>query len=302
MQRLIAWLMLTCVWLGSSGCATSYWKNRRDDLKDTVTLVFGKGAGVDAKVSFLRAGAILNHEYVGLQGGKWHNEHHGANFNSLIIGSEAFANDMPDYQFERGKSDEFWNIGPICIPGAFFDDHNRAARAGNSAGRVELSVGLGVSLKLGFNILELLDLVAGLWGADLLNDDLNGTVDAIILYPDKVVLRRHGSDDRETVENSAIEERLRALMDKRELRNKQFVLMPCYYDDEKLMSKAAGKDYLSAKKALSPEYTNAEIAQIEARKDALFHWFLNNNPFVIGPWIMSHYYDTFHPAGVKRGK
>ena len=186
--------MATAIQL-AAGCAStgSYLADRRRDAADIFTASIGFGAGAKARVGPVDGGACASFDMVGLRGG-----HHG----NLVAGefdpSDLTLTLLSEEQFGRKGGDEilkargktFWAHGLVGL--AIPDDSSRwDYHAVNSFWQecwpqhpvisrqiipyyteIEVVVGLGASVRLGFNPGELLDFILGWTTIDIFNDDL----------------------------------------------------------------------------------------------------------------------------------
>lgn len=161
------------------GCATGYLSSRGRDGLDVVTLTLGHGAGAKARVGPLQVAVVQNHDLAGLRAGEWfakgfrleqNDERYVLPFplenvawkgRGLPYGLERFSHGPDSLSHERGKD----ILARSPFPGLAL---------GNSwayFGQMEVAVGLGLTLRLGLNLIEFLDLVLGWGGIDLLGDD-----------------------------------------------------------------------------------------------------------------------------------
>ena len=165
-------LILLCAALVTSGCATSpYLTDRGRDAADIVTLTVGKGLGVAARVGPLPfAWGVLNDKW-GLQGGGF-----GRLEDSGTVGiSPAVVFDYidpPDGEaYERRKVAEVASFWLFSFHRDFFSK-GKDPGGPNYITQIEVGVGLGGSIRLGFNPGELLDFILGWTTLDIFNDDL----------------------------------------------------------------------------------------------------------------------------------
>jgi hypothetical protein len=178
------------------GCASSgYLANRRRDAADIVTISVGSGIGAKARIGPVGTGVLLDSPEYGVRGGDWLTKSNFGNpgkpipVNSdlqlLILGQETFLGSCKVQ--ERGKA---FTVNMICglnIP-RLTDLHNLAKAADREVHQVapldlryfpwpyltqiEAVIGLGASLRIGFNPGELLDFILGWAGLDLFRDDV----------------------------------------------------------------------------------------------------------------------------------
>lgn len=175
-----------------SGCTTgSYLSDRGHDAADILNLTLGKGVGASIHAGPVHAGLFGGTDNIGIRGGclrsKWHQESSlgwSGLFDPLFAfpggdgistGCEWFRApfDGSDVAELRNKLYEAEGVVPfIMIP-----KHNVPVGS-NSAyyfTQLEVSVGLGLSIRLGLNPGEFVDFVLGWFKVDIYTDDLVGT-------------------------------------------------------------------------------------------------------------------------------
>jgi len=163
-----------------SGCATTsgYFVDRGRDAADIFTCTIGTGAGVKARVGPLQQGFFVNRDRAGLRGGMF--------FSQFTTDSNRLREDS--YPYSQGKDildnriyadDHFDPVGePIrkdyCARSHFpFWSHVVCpSERAYYYTQFELAVGLGGTVRLGFNPGELLDFVLGWTTIDLYRDDI----------------------------------------------------------------------------------------------------------------------------------
>ena len=170
-------LVLLC-----AGCASPYWQDRRADAADVFTATVGIGIGATARIGPLHAGLGANADFYGIEAG----ESVEGGLGLLVVGSNYRADDAAFGPFgrsavhlgkdarRRGKN----NVAPSgdrgLRPIPFWDPPEPAG--GNPARwtQIEVAAGLLGGVRLGFNPGELLDLLLGVFGVDLYDDDVAG--------------------------------------------------------------------------------------------------------------------------------
>jgi hypothetical protein len=186
-----------------TGCATTkeYRIDRGRDANDILTLTVGRGVGVKARVGFVQTGLLHNRDCAGLRSGSL--------FNSADLEPENYGNDDQKHNSEES---EIGPVGVFGVPIAYFMPYwgdgsgirtYRYYSTGNDQfrplgipkergkqvdswsstflvthdnpqhlGQVEVVLGLGASVRFGFNAGELLDFLVGIFGGDIFDDDL----------------------------------------------------------------------------------------------------------------------------------
>ena len=161
---------------GLTGCASTkaYCADRGRDALDIFTVVVGVGVGVDARVGPLMQGAYVSKDLTGLQAGEffwgkdpaWEWLYDDPAVASVVsLGSEV--SNISGLSKQRDKAfstSYFWGVNEGLI--------SSQGNARNMAGQISVALGLGPTLRLGFNWLEALDFVTGWFGLDLMHDDV----------------------------------------------------------------------------------------------------------------------------------
>ena len=165
-----------------AGCATPYMVDRGRDAADIFTATVGEGSGVKARVGPFTTGLFRNSDKAGLRGGSFFSS--TENFQeaprdrtSLIPYGDycvvLFVNDdfraTPEHS-ARHKSYQALSFAPFIswIDQPAFDTIAKWPYYT----QIEVAVGFGGTLRLGFNPGELLDFFIGLTTVDIFNDDL----------------------------------------------------------------------------------------------------------------------------------
>ena len=169
-----------------TGCSTPYATDRGRDAADIFTVAVGTGAGVKARVSFINVGAFSNADKQGLRGGQYFavpkDYRRGdmpQEFTSPIPLGKGFVPLCHADQFDhhlpalpnslrhaRGKSVNAYSIIPFTAW-----PENRGTKLAYLC-QLEAAVGLGGTLRIGFNPGELLDFILGWTTIDIFDDDL----------------------------------------------------------------------------------------------------------------------------------
>ena len=168
-----------------SGCTSTYWNDRGRDALDIVS--FGYGVGWGTKVHALGTfGLLVDQQYAGLRGGEFMQREFP--YSALLRG------DVEDSVLAKGDAETVF----LCIGRARFNSTqlNRGKNYDylhiwdklkgspmNAAEytHIEVCVGLGTSIRVGFNPGELLDFLLGWFFIDIYSDDV-GRVDESPLY------------------------------------------------------------------------------------------------------------------------
>jgi len=185
-----------------AGCASpGFMQDRRRDAADIFGASIGAGVGLKARLGPVGTGLLLDAPIAGLRGGDWLTAANFANpgkpvpvnndIQLLLVGEEEFVGNR--LVQERGKSFAAGMIFGLNIPTPK-DLHKQATivdrelRQGVPESmrysplpyltQVEAVVGLGVSLRLGFNPGELVDFLLGWVYLDIFRDDIRDRIDS----------------------------------------------------------------------------------------------------------------------------
>ena len=187
----LGYLLLLPLCLVLSGCATgSYLTDRGNDLADVMAVTIGKGFGASVHAGPAHVGLFGGADCVGLRGGtfraKWQQESSfgwAGLFDPLIAfpggdgistGYEWFRApfDVSKISEQRGKLYEVEGIAPfLMVPKREPSSNSNPAYYYT---QLEASLGLGLTIRLGFNPGELVDFLFGWFGVDIYSDDLQG--------------------------------------------------------------------------------------------------------------------------------
>jgi hypothetical protein len=183
--KVVAALSVFLVAAIGGGCATSsgYCRNRINDAMDVFTCSLGTGVGAKIQVGPLQTGLFTNIERAGLRGGvvdKWRSRD-PARFlseeDTFVIRGACF---FPDNTTVIARKKRFLSagIGPLTVPFRMRSPHNtNSPKKGPPSPlytQVEVAIALGVSLRGGVNVGEILDFIVGLVGVDIYSDDIEG--------------------------------------------------------------------------------------------------------------------------------
>jgi hypothetical protein len=166
--------------IAGSGCvsARGYFGDRWADAKDVFTVAAGIGAGAKARVGPVHVGLIANESRVGLVSGEvsWNqfltNDVEALCFPIIVEGGLLFSCEENRAGEDRGKRYDMAGVVPFVTTQtwSFLSPEHLSA---SYFTQIEVSAGLGGTLRLGFNPGELLDFFLGWFGVDIYGDDLN---------------------------------------------------------------------------------------------------------------------------------
>ena len=192
--------MLSCV-----GCATSgYLVDRKRDAMDMVTCTVGTGLGASARVGPLHCGLLFGRDRVGIRGGevkgRWGRTDdlwaglidpllmlpggEGVCFyEDVFLGEEKSAENPLEISRTRGKRYFGNGVCPFIVlpqqaelPGRrnpYEGYLNQQQYPWHYLTAIEVSVGVGGTLRLGVNPGEMVDFLLGWFGIDIFSDDLS---------------------------------------------------------------------------------------------------------------------------------
>ncbi len=182
----------SCLCALTSGCATGYLADRVRDGADIFTACVGVGGGAKARIGPARVGAFFALDKAGLRGGDFlmDKEMKGTHFDwfpgtvdvdGTISSVEAFRPLSDTTAFYRGK--QYFAAGLLglsistwpTVSGGLEEDYAWTVKPWQQHipyyTQIELAVGLGGTLRLGFNPGELLDFLLGWTTIDIFSDD-----------------------------------------------------------------------------------------------------------------------------------
>jgi len=165
-----------------SGCATTgYMGDRMRDAGDIFTATVGKGAGIKARVGPVGTGIFINRDVAGLRGGtlfriKDDTQFKPYDFTSIIPKLYMVPIFIEDRLRLKGESEirhkDFEAIGIFIPLVSWVDEPNNSSTKWAYNTQIEVAVGLGGTLRLGFNPGELVDFILGWTTIDIYSDDL----------------------------------------------------------------------------------------------------------------------------------
>jgi len=187
----LIWLVIFTSCMTGSTSPRDYFVNRGRDAADIFTATVGMGAGAKVRVGPINLGAFANIDMGGLRGGQYKNSF-SSDFNPndltlTVISLEKFEPYPLDVCMERKKF--FVSQGYAGITLAGTDARNYRFKNGNVFPpsfaeptwtkeiipyytQIEAAIGLGGTLRLGFNPGELFDFILGWTTLDIFNDDI----------------------------------------------------------------------------------------------------------------------------------
>jgi hypothetical protein len=177
---ILALIMLAIV-SGVTGCATTrdYFIDRARDASDIFTATIGVGAGTKARIGPLQTGLLLELPLVGLRGGELSAGNRLDTMFSTVsrASGEVVGIWLGEEEFYMAKLDRRKTFHAESIPVGFTDGmFIYRVRDDYSAPyyytQIEAVLGLGASVRLGFNPGELLDFILGWATLDIFRDDL----------------------------------------------------------------------------------------------------------------------------------
>ncbi len=182
MKKTIQLLLLLGLAAISTGCATPYMVDRGRDAADIFTAAAGAGIGAKARVGPVGLGLLGNADWIGLRGGQliaYSDEGERYELCPTIspcptatgscIGMSAgdvFQSSPDGTAFARGK---WYKAHSPIMPIAVFTGPPITHPFYT---QIEVVLGLGATIRLGFNPGELLDFFLGWFTIDIYNDDL----------------------------------------------------------------------------------------------------------------------------------
>jgi len=164
-------LVLVCATLlGGCASSSSYLARRWNDAKDICTVTVGLGAGAKARVGPLATGLSWTRDYAGLRGGYFGvfppKENQSKDVELLVARWE----ETPSNELIQVRAKDYSSMG-ASFYGSPYWWTNEERPVYYYYSQIEVAVGAGGSLRVGFNPGELLDFLLGWFGADLYGDE-----------------------------------------------------------------------------------------------------------------------------------
>lgn len=175
-------LSLACA--ACCGCATASWRSRCRDAQDVLTCTVGLGLGARARVGPVQLPLLVQSDYAGLRCGEWFASPMREDFWTYVseaghVVDQPFATYVADYGvlysgyevFDPGGAaaarHKLENTVGMGVATVVLDRRNWAYYT-----NVEGVLGAVVSVRLGVNPGELVDVLLGFAGLDVMGDDL----------------------------------------------------------------------------------------------------------------------------------
>lgn len=161
-----------------SGCATTYMSDRGRDAADIFTATVGIGAGAKARVGPIQAGLLGDCHLTGLRAGKFPCRQQQCDIpatfdlQAVAFGLQCLRCDdhIPG---QRGKEFEAdFNWIPFWAPAKPHGFPPEVPSCPAYWSQIEVVIGLGPTIRLGFNPGELVDFLLGWVHVDIYKDDL----------------------------------------------------------------------------------------------------------------------------------
>ena len=164
-----------------TGCAstTSYLTDRGRDLADIVTIGVGVGGGAKARIGPIQTGLLADMQILALRGGQFHYGN-----DSYIVPSifdlYTFVTGVESFNPTHGKSVSKDRRKSFTAEGHRIPFVSIVDPPGSPTyfTQVEITGGLLLNLRVGFNPGELLDFIIGWTTFDIYNDDLESKIRA----------------------------------------------------------------------------------------------------------------------------
>lgn len=199
MEKVIQQVVAMVVVAIMTGCATPYMTDRGRDAADIFTVAVGNGAGITARMGPVHAGLFYGKDQIGLRAGEFGLDQRysgiGSTFDPLIVipnpGGGPWGFWHEDYfgglqtvpnphggimSLASARAKEYsvrGNCPFVAIPVLSEIDRNAGFKYPvHFLTEVEVVIGVGKTIRLGFNPGELLDFVLGWTTIDIFGDDL----------------------------------------------------------------------------------------------------------------------------------
>lgn len=168
---------LATLLLVSPGCASvhPYLTDRWNDAKDVTTVAVGVGIGAKARVGPLWAGLLANRDLAGWRhgcAGWWFDEEFIYEVDVVCYGYDRF--DLLGEESDRRRNYAGVSWVPFCTFPSEGCEWIQPVRPDTLKyyGQIEAVVGLGPSIRVGFNPVEFVDFVCGWFLIDFSEDDM----------------------------------------------------------------------------------------------------------------------------------
>lgn len=177
--RVLGAIACVAMLLSATGCATAskFWTDRKRDAADVFTASVGVGAGVKGRVGPFHAGVLSDVTVAGLRGGQLVGKpdyyDHGRDIDKFSVNQEIFSPAVEGGRIARMRGKTF-----VATSRMQFNNNDLRPWAEGLPfpyyyyTQIELVMGLGGNLRLGFNPGELADFCLGWFDVDIYHDDI----------------------------------------------------------------------------------------------------------------------------------
>jgi len=160
-----------------------YAYDRVKDFEDIFTLSGGLGVGAKSRIGPLNAGLFASHDFTGLRGGDlglswgiW-DSHYNGDVEATLFGIEYF--EGPGNSQKRGKNfltgsdpDNPYQFRPFYRYPDFKNEYNLPNYPYYYFTQIEIAGGAVITIRLGVNLGEITDFIAGFFLLDIMKDDV----------------------------------------------------------------------------------------------------------------------------------
>lgn len=164
-----------------TGCATPYMQDRKNDAADIFTATVGYGAGAKARVGPINLGLLLNSDQYGYRKGCHVTPRHDlsglgmTDATCTLLSLEWFGSGWGGIAGERGKYYEALGVCGLSWAEIWGKEHPPWNANIPYYTQIDAVIGVGGSLRLGFNLGELIDFLLGWTTIDIFSDDVEVT-------------------------------------------------------------------------------------------------------------------------------
>ena len=166
---------LLCVTICFTGCASPYLADRGRDAADVFTLSAGPGAGIKARVGPVATGLFGGWDSYGLRGGRILDGPYPTGCESVpymmnSLDLTLLLTDLSDLHDPdlRSRRKEY-SSDTVCLYPVNRDQRSAPLHYYT---QLEVALGIGLTVRLGINLGELVDFIVGWTSYDILKDDL----------------------------------------------------------------------------------------------------------------------------------
>ncbi len=192
MKRILQCILLGCLIHFVTGCTSSYWVDRGRDASDIFTATVGYGGGVRARIGPVHVGAIIDADKAGVKGGECALFNTETDYRSkanqsgelelplpIIIGHPACClievYEPDGVPAVRGKCYNVESAIPFVSTDFKPEPYQKDLLFNPYFTQIEVCVGIGGSIKFGFNPGEMVDFILGWTTIDIFNDDIESS-------------------------------------------------------------------------------------------------------------------------------